>query len=143
MICFPRFMSSLILILIFVVNVYGQEYKLTEDSLPQEGVPKGTVTQHVWDQSEIYPGSTRDYWVYVPAQYVESKPACVMIFQDGEGFMQEDGPINIPVVFDNLIHKNEMPVTIAILINPGTNDGESQRRLEYGTPSDVYARLLA
>jgi enterochelin esterase family protein len=131
-----------LLIFVFTSNGVGQEYKLTEDSLPQEGVPKGTVTQHVWDQSEIYPGSTRDYWVYVPAQYDDANPACVMIFQDGEGFMEEDGPINIPVVFDNLIHKQEMPVTIAILINPGTKNGKSQRRLEYGTVSDTYARFL-
>jgi enterochelin esterase family protein len=120
----------------------GEEYKLTSDSLPQEGVPKGKVTKHVWDTSKIYPETTRDYWVYVPKQYESSKPACVMIFQDGEVFIDEEGPVNIPVVFDNLIHKQEMPVTIAILINSGIKDGKSQRRLEYGTVSDTYARFL-
>ena len=120
----------------------GEGYELTEDSLPQEGVPKGKVTKHVWDTSKIYPGTTRDYWVYVPAQYEASNPACVMIFKDGHAFVDKEGPVNIPVVFDNLIHKQEMPVTIAILINPGIKDGKSQRRLEYGTVSDTYARFL-
>ena len=140
-----HFLSIFITLLIFISfnrHVIGQEYKLTIDSLPQEGVPKGKVEHHVWDQSKIYPGTTREYWVYVPAQYSDANPACVMFFQDGEAFMDEDGQINIPVVFDNLIHKNEMPVTIAILINPGTKDGKSQRRLEYGTASDAYARFL-
>jgi len=134
----------LIVIMIFVFTSCGggQEYELTKDSLPQEGVPKGQVTKHVWDSSKIYSGTTRDYWVYVPAQYEASKPACVMIFKDGQVFIDEEGPVNIPVVFDNLIHKQEMPVTIAILINPGTKDGKSQRRLEYGTVSDTYARFL-
>jgi enterochelin esterase family protein len=136
------FVTFMVLFLTFAVEAGGQEYKLKEDSLPQEGVPKGKVTKHVWDSSKIYPGTTRDYWVYVPAQYDASKPACVMIFQDGQVFIDEEGPVNIPVVFDNLIHKQEMPVTIAIMINLGTKDGKSQRRLEYGTVSDTYARFL-
>ena len=106
----------------------GEGYELTEDSLSQEGVPKGKVTKYVWDTSKIYSGTTRDYWIYVPAQYDDSSPACVMIFQDGQVFIDEEGPVNIPVVFDNLIHKQEMPVTIAILINPGTKDDKSQRQ---------------
>ena len=31
----------------------------------------------------------RDYWVYVPAQCKADKPACVMVFQDGGGFVNE------------------------------------------------------
>ena len=43
-------------------------YVLGPDSQVQPGVPRGTVTQHSWT-SKIYPGTVRDYWVYVPAQY--------------------------------------------------------------------------
>ena len=57
---------------------------------------------------------------YVPAQYDGNTPACVMIFQDGSGYVNETGPHRVPIVFDNLIHKKEMPVTIGIFINPGT-----------------------
>ena len=133
---------TLVIFITSLQQVTCQEYKLTQDSFPQEGVPKGKVTKHVWENSKIYPGTTREYWVYVPAQYDGANPTCVMIFQDGHTFVDEEGPVNIPVVFDNLIHKQEMPVTIAILINPGTKDGKSQRQLEYGTVSDTYARFL-
>src|SRR5919108_677917 len=93
-------------------------YVLGPDSERQPGVPRGTVTQHSWT-STIYPGTTRDYWVYVPAQYDPQTPACVMVFQDGGGYVKEDGSWRVPIVFDNLIARKEMPVTIGIFINPG------------------------
>ena len=93
-------------------------YTLGPDSLEHEGVPKGKVTQATW-KSDIFPGTVRDYWVYVPAQYDAKKPACVMVFQDGGGYQDLKGRFRVPTVFDNLIHKKEMPVTIGIFINPG------------------------
>src|SRR5258705_3614592 len=94
-----------------------QTYALGPDSQRQDGVPRGTVTKHSWT-SQIFPGTVRDYWVYVPAQYKPDKAACVMVFQDGGGFVKEDGHSRAPIVFDNLIHLGEMPVTIGIFINP-------------------------
>src|SRR3712207_3669756 len=93
----------------------AQEYTPGPDSRRQPGVPTGTVTQHSWT-SKIYPGTQRDYWVYVPAQYSASKPASVMIFQDGGGLVGEKSTWQAPVVLDNLIHKREMPVTVGIFI---------------------------
>jgi hypothetical protein len=127
----------------------ADDYKLGADSLPQPGVPKGKVTQHTW-QSKIFSGTTRDYWVYVPAQYDGSTPAAVMVFQDGAGCVNLNGSIRVPNVFDNLIHKKEMPVTIGIFINPGEFRGERDskgqprrnRSFEYDTLSDQYARFL-
>ena len=46
-------------------------------------VPKGEVTKHVFEDSKIFPGTVRDYWVYVPKQYDPAKPACVYVNQDG------------------------------------------------------------
>ena len=90
----------------------------------------------------------RDYWVYVPAQYTPDKPACVMLFEDGKGTLN-DGPMRVPIVFDNLIAKHEMPVTIAIMINPGVMKGlapgqadRPNRSYEYDGLSDRYARFL-
>ena len=60
----------------------AEEYVLGPDSQRQPGVPQGTVTKYEWT-SKIYPGTVRDYWVYVPAQYKPEKPACTMVFQDG------------------------------------------------------------
>lgn len=126
----------------------ADDYPLGPDSQRQEGVPRGTVTQHHWT-SKIFDGTERDYWVYVPAQYKAEIPACVMVFQDGKWYIDEARDFRVPVVFDNLIHKGEMPVTIAICINPGvfpakTADGktESNRSFEYDSLSDQYARFL-
>ncbi|MFK8115031.1 MAG: alpha/beta hydrolase [Rubripirellula sp.] len=125
------------------------DYPLTPDSLQQAGVPKGKVTQHRWTNSKIFPGTERDYWVYVPSQYDAQKPACVMVFQDGKGYAGEKGHSRVPTVFDNLIHQGAMPVTIGIFINPGvvppTQKGAAPRRnrsFEYDSLGDRYARFL-
>jgi enterochelin esterase family protein len=126
-----------------------EDYRLGPDSMRQEGVPQGTVTKDVW-RSQIFPETVRDYWVYVPKQYEENKPACVMVFQDGIVYVSETGDFRVPVVFDNLIHRREMPVTIGVFINPG-HQGETppqkpfagnNRSLEYNTLDDRYARFL-
>ncbi|MCM8528169.1 MAG: alpha/beta hydrolase-fold protein [Lentisphaeraceae bacterium] len=119
------------------------------DSKPQEGVPKGKVTEHI-HESKIFAGTKRKYYVYVPAQYKQGTPAAVMVFQDGHTYRNEKGDFRVPVVFDNLIHKGEMPVTIAIMLNPG-HKGDSvpktpwknnNRSFEYDTLSDQYAKML-
>ena len=116
---------------------------LHADAHVRKGIPTGTVTKHVWNTSTIYPGVTNDYWVYVPAQYQDSKPACVMVFQDGESFLLNDSPTRARVVFDNLIHAGEMPVTIGVFINPGTKDELwDQRSNQYVPLNDDYTRFL-
>src|SRR5882672_8308909 len=86
------------------------DYPLGPDSERHAGVPSGTVSKHSWT-SRIFPGTQRDYWVYVPAQYRAETPAALMVFQDGKGYVAEEGRWRVPVVFDNLIAKGEMPVT--------------------------------
>jgi enterochelin esterase family protein len=113
-------------------------YKVHPDSLEQPGVPKGKLTQQSKWSSKIFDGTTRDWWVYVPAQYRDEQPACVMVFQDGAGYKDF-----VPTVFDNLIARHEMPVTVGVFINPGTFEGgRSNRSFEYDTLSDQYARFL-
>ncbi len=126
----------------------GEDYPLTADSERQPGVPQGVVTKYTWT-SQTFPGTVRDYWVYVPAQYTPEKPACVMLFEDGTSYVKESGRARIPIVFDNLIAKHEMPVTIAILIDPGvlkaSQPGQANRlnrSYEYDALSDRYARFL-
>jgi len=126
----------------------AEDYPLGPDSERHPEVPKGAVTKYEWT-SKIFPGTVRDYWVYVPAQYDPGRPTCVMIFQDGGGYVAEDGRWRVPVVFDNLIHKHEMPVAIGIFINPGVlparSDSEQaryNRSFEYDALGDRYARFL-
>jgi enterochelin esterase-like enzyme len=124
------------------------DYKLGRDSEPQS-VPHGEVRQGSFVTSAIFPGTTRDYFVYVPKQYDGSKPACLMVFFDGAGFMRADGAFRVPVVFDNLIAKKEIPITIAVGINPGTipptlsgAKPRSNRSFEYDSLGDANARFL-
>jgi predicted alpha/beta superfamily hydrolase len=124
-------------------------YTYLPDSFRQPGVPEGEVTRHLW-KSNIFEGTIREYWVYTPAQYDASKPASVMVFQDGGGVIGDEGSYRAPLVFDNLIHKGEMPVTIGIFINPGhlgdelpeAKSPKNNRSVEYDTVSDLYARFL-
>jgi enterochelin esterase-like enzyme len=122
----------------------ADDYQHGRDSFRQEGVPRGNVTKYSW-QSQVFEGTTRDYWVYVPAQYDGSKPACVMVFQDGWAYVKEDGTgptdqFRVPIVLDNLIHRGELPVIIGVFVNPSRNG--PVRMVEFDTLNDRYARML-
>jgi enterochelin esterase family protein len=129
------------------------DYKLGPDSERHDGVPQGKVEKFQWT-SEVFKGTVRDCWVYIPSQYDGKHPACVMVFQDGSGYVSEKGSWRVPIVFDNLINKKQMPVTIGIFLNPGVfpdqmvkdKDGKekpkSNRSFEYDTLSDQYSKFL-
>lgn len=144
--------SSLLLVLVSTLvaaNALGAEpYQLGADSTTQPGVPQGEVTKFSWKSEKVFPGTERDYWVYVPKQYDPKRPACLMVFQDGQNYLRKD--VNAPTVFDNLIANSEMPVTIGLFVMPGkltstaatTQAARQQRSVEYDTLSDAYARFL-
>ena len=90
----------------------------------------------------MFPGTVRDGGVYIPAQYDPARPAALMVFQDGIGYLSTNGSWRVPLVFDNLIAAKEMPVTIAIFLNPGTREGQSNRSFEYDSLGDRYASFL-
>lgn len=140
--------ACLLMMVVAPSLAHAQDYTLGTDSQRQPDVPRGTVTQHNW-VSTIYPGTTRDYWIYVPVQYDPARPARVMIFQDGGGMVNETGGWRVPIVLDNLIHKGELPVIIGLFINPGvlpaSSDAEQSRfnrSYEYDALGDRYARFL-
>ena len=113
-------------------------YTTPADAKYHDGVPKGTVTDKGSFKSQVFAGTSRPWWIYVPAQYDPAKPAAVMVFQDGAGPKSY-----IPPIFDNLIAKSEMPVTIGIFINPGIFEGgRSNRSFEYDTLSPKYSEML-
>jgi sugar lactone lactonase YvrE/enterochelin esterase-like enzyme len=144
------FKSILTLGLSFTVTlVAADEYVLGPDSQRQPNVPQGKVTKYQWSRSKIYPGTVRDYWIYVPAQYKPEKPACPMFFQDGGTFVNETGSFRTTIVFDNLIHRGDMPVTIGIFVSPGVvtpAGSEAQARFnrsyEYDAVGDRFPRFL-
>src|SRR5437588_2554830 len=129
--------------------LFAEEYVPGADSQRQPGVPQGKVTKHEWT-SKIYPGTVRDYWVYVPVQYRPEKPACTMVFQDGSTLVGETGAFKTTIVFDNLIHKGDMPVTIGVFINPGVVPGAGantqsrfNRSAEYDAVGPRFPTFLA
>src|SRR5918999_4228229 len=68
-------------------------YQLGPDSLPREGVPKGTVRGPFTLPSEAYPGTQHTYWVYAPAQYSPAVAAKLMVFNDGQAFKNMEGDL--------------------------------------------------
>ncbi|MBP8156644.1 MAG: gluconolactonase, partial [Leadbetterella sp.] len=104
------------LLLLFIGKVFGQNtpetYPTDPASVEKTSVPKGEIIKFSFENSKIFPGTTREVSIYIPAQYDGQKPACVYVNQDGIQW-------KAPTVFDNLIHQNEMPITIGVFITPG------------------------
>jgi len=120
------------------------------------GALKGTVTgPFLHTQTGDYTGWDKwkfTYYVYVPAQYQAGHAAALMVFNDGYLYVGisslTDSRFNAPTVIDNLIEEGSMPVTIAVFIFPGTNDGhqvgggDAGRSTQYDTPNDQYGKFL-
>ena len=121
-----------------------EAYPHNPDSDVDANAPKGKLTQMPNWKSQIFPNTDREWWVYVPAQYTADKPAAVMIFQDGGGYKDQ-----VSRVFDRLIAKGDMPITVGVFIQPGNlpqgqtaPGGRGERSFEYDTRSDQYSRFL-
>lgn len=115
------------------------------DSSRRANVPTGRIEEHRLDECRAYPGTERRFWVYVPVQYQESGAASLMVFQDGAMYMDPGGEIRVPIVLDNLIAADEMPVTVAVFIDPGVFPGSGQprnRNNEYDAFDDRYATFV-
>lgn len=128
---------------------FADDYPLGPDSQRQPGVPQGIVTKYSWNDSKVFPGTHRDYWIYVPVQYKPEQPAALMVFQDGGGYITEGGAWRAPIVMDNLIARGEMPVTIGVFINPGVMPARApdaiarfNRSYEYDSIGDRYSQFL-
>ena len=136
----------------------ADDFVESPDHRVNESIPHGTVTQMPQWESKVFPDTVRDWWVYVPAQFKPDGSAAVMVFQDGSGYKNTTGDWRMPVVFDNLIAKGDMPPTVAIFINPGTAPlkpgelprkrpdgrpaGATNRSFEYDSLGDRYAKFL-
>ena len=136
----------LILLILFFGRVLAQSnpetYPVDPASEEQAGVPKGEILKFTFTNSRIFPGTTREISIYIPAQYKADKPACVYVNQDGIQW-------KAPTVFDNLIAKNEMPVTIGVFILPGRVLAQTKeavdrynRSFEYDGLGERYGRFL-
>ena len=135
-----------LLMLLALTNVMAQQrdhYRVAFDpaTVRNENVAEGEVIKRSFNESKVYPMTSRDYWIYVPAAYDASKPACLFVCLDGVQY-------NAPTVFDNLIATGQMPVTIGVFVNPGVvRDAEGgviryNRSNEFDRTDGTFARFL-
>ncbi|HEY4198011.1 MAG TPA: alpha/beta hydrolase-fold protein [Mucilaginibacter sp.] len=141
-----NFLCTILLITAIQANLLAQDipnksYPYDPASKTSADIPKGEVLHFTFKNSKLYPGTTRSYWIYVPKAYKPEKPACLYVCMDGLLF-------NAPTVFDYLIEKKEMPVTIGVFIESGTimmNDTtvvRYNRTNEFDNMNDRFARFI-
>lgn len=145
-------MRPILALLLAALPLAAQDESYPRDpaSLEQDGIPTGTLTKHHLASSKVFPGTQRDYWIYVPAQYKPGTPACLMVFQDGRSYVAKpDTAGYVPTIFDNLIAAGDMPVTIGLFINPGVVPAPNEnaqprfnRSFEYDSMGPRYATFL-
>jgi sugar lactone lactonase YvrE len=139
--------KNTILFVLLISGMLGanaqENYPVDSASVERAGVPKGELIKCSYGHSVIFPGTYRDYWIYVPAQYKPGHPACVYVNQDGIQW-------KAPTVMDNLINSGEMPVTVGVFVAPGrvlagdTSAARDRfnRSFEFDGLGDPYARFL-
>jgi enterochelin esterase family protein len=125
-----------------------EHYEWPPESKPQPDVPQGRQEKFEWKDSKVFPNTARDVTVYVPAQYDATKPTSLMVWQDGSRHADPNGGLRATRVFDTLIAKGEMPVTIGVFIDPGRKltqkpgDKAANRGFEYDSLGDAYSRFV-
>jgi enterochelin esterase-like enzyme len=120
-------------------------YLFGPDSFVRPEVGAGTTTAFEWNESSVYPGTHRRFWVHVPAAYEPTRAAHLAVFQDGWLYLDPGGPIRGSIVLDNLVSDAEIPVTIGVFVDPGVYPGDRgarNRNVEYDAFDDRYATLL-
>ena len=128
-----------------------------ESTMRVAGAPTGQLLGPIsYTITGTYSGWTAgwklQYWVYVPAQYKPGHRVAISIFQDGLRYVGDPkvdpSLFNLPIVFDNLIFKGDIPAQIAVLIDPGSKDGnwpggsDPGRGKQYDPPNDQYGNFL-
>ena len=128
------------------------DYPLTQDSLAHPRVPIGKLEGPFEFQSKVFTGTSRQYWIYVPANYKPKTKLALLVFQDGQRATNPVGSLRVPQVLDNLIHQKVIPPTLGVFITPGNlsehypnnlnMSNPDHRAQEYDSLSDDYSRFL-
>ncbi len=116
-----------------------EAYRTPPEMKPKDGVPKGELRAMPDHASAIYPGTTRPWWVYLPAKPAPRGGYALMVFQDGQwakGYV-------VPCL-DNMIASGDLPPAVAVFVKPGSHEGKDgdDRSREYDVMSDEYVRML-
>lgn len=122
------------------------DYRLSADSLPQPEVSEGDYYFFRWTSHTVYPGVERNVHLYLPARAEQADSVNLLVFQDGLDYVRD---VRVPTVLDNLIHKGEIPMTVALFVSPGETGpgypifgGNHNRSIEYDSVNGDYGRFL-
>lgn len=123
-------------------GVNGEPPAYTPPAIKPEDIPRGEIKKTTFNESKIFPGTTREITVFIPKQYDGSKPACVYVKTDGYNPKEKD-------LMETLMATKEMPVTIGVFVRPGDlkapmpgTAGRRNRCLEYDGMGDNNARFF-
>ena len=126
-----------------------RQYHPCPEADPGPDVPRGTVREFLhWDRTRIYEGTVRDVWVYVPEQLESLTAPSLMVFLDGDLYLDPNGPVRTTAVLDSLIHAGELPPTVAVFVMPGRRAGMTEdeatinRSMEYDSVTPTHVRFL-
>jgi len=115
---------------------------LSKPAYSQE-VSAGTIENFIFQNSEIYPGTTREISVYIPYQLDKRKKVCVYVQQDG---IRRKA---IPGILDTLIARGDIPLMVGVFIHPGLASSpvpetiyRRNRSFEYDGLGDRYVRFI-
>ena len=117
-----------------------RQYHPCPEAHPAAGVPRGKIAAHTgWAGAKVFPGTTRDLWIYTPPGFDPAGPApALMVFNDGGWYVE-----NAAAIFDSLLHAGEMAPTVGVFVMPGANpQNKQQRSFEYDSVTDLYGRFL-
>ncbi len=77
------------------------------DSFPREGVPEGKLSDELIHESVTYGGWKVSYWVYASPGVDAAKASAVMVWQDGQRFVERGKRSRIMTVVDNLVEQKK------------------------------------
>ncbi len=127
-----------------------RQYHPCPEALPGPDVPRGAVREFLrWEGTRTYQGTVRDVWVYAPEQLESVTAPSLMVFLDGDVYLDPNGPVRAPAVLDSLIHAGELPPTVAVFVMPGRRAGMTEdeasinRSMEYDSVTPAHVRFLA
>ena len=120
----------------------AEEKSYVPPEIKPEDIKAGEIKKFTFTESKVFPGTTREVTVFVPAQYDGAKPACVYVKTDGYNPKEKE-------FMERMIATKEIPVTIGVFVSPGKlpppMKGTVDRRnrcFEYDGVNDNNVRFL-
>jgi enterochelin esterase family protein len=106
------------------------------------GAPQGKMHGPFEHASSLYAGMKTNFWFYVPAQHDNIATLPVMVWQDGEKYVDHEKPARLLWVLDNLTAQKKIPLMVSVFISPGKVGERPLRSVEYDTVNDTYTRYM-